>query len=130
MYQKKSKKKLWIILILVLILGWAGVGGYYYWKAQKAAQKEKQELVLEANQSLTYVSIQKILGNEMTGTILEDGQETQSQNTWLIPVGTDVETKLGTITTFARLAAGDQIKMLMQTTENGNEEIIKIWIEQ
>lgn len=68
--------------------------------------------------------------DEMTGTILEDGQETQSQNTWLIPVGTDVETKLGTITTFARLAAGDQIKMLMQTAENGSEEIIKIWIEQ
>lgn len=44
-----------------------------------------------------------------------------------IPVGTDVVTKLGTITTFARLASGDVVQMLME--KDGNDQvIIKIWI--
>lgn len=130
MYQKKSKKKEWIVFILVLLLVIAGVVGYFMYQKKQAAEEATKEIVLAENQHWTYVSIQKMLGNEMTGMILEDGQETQSQNTWLIPVGTDVETKLGTTTTFARLAAGDQIKMLMQTANDGSEEIIKIWIEQ
>lgn len=45
-----------------------------------------------------------------------------------IPVGTDVETKLGTITTFSRLSNGDTIRMLLQKIDNDNEELLKIWI--
>lgn len=45
-----------------------------------------------------------------------------------IPVGTDVETKLGTITTFSRLSNGDTIRMLLQKVDNGGEELLKIWI--
>ena len=44
-----------------------------------------------------------------------------------IPVGTQVTTKLGTVTTFSRLAAGDTIKMLVQE-ENGERVILEIWI--
>lgn len=131
MYQKKSRIKGWMILIAFLVLILVGVVGYRVYQGKKEAQETaKQEIILEENQYFTYVAIQKMLGNEMTGSILENGQQTQEQRTWLIPVGTDVETKLGTITTFARLAAGDQIKMLMETTGNGMDEIIKIWIEQ
>ena len=44
-----------------------------------------------------------------------------------IPVGTDVITKLGTTTTFARLATGDVVQMLME--KDGNDEVIvKMWI--
>lgn len=44
-----------------------------------------------------------------------------------IPVGTDVVTKLGTTTTFARLAAGDVVQLLIEN--NGTEEVIvKMWI--
>ena len=44
-----------------------------------------------------------------------------------IPVGTDVITKLGTTTTFARLASGDVIQMLVE--KDGEQEVIvKIWI--
>ena len=44
-----------------------------------------------------------------------------------IPVGTKVTTRLGTETTFSRLAAGDNIKMLVQE-ENGETVILEIWI--
>lgn len=44
-----------------------------------------------------------------------------------IPVGTKVTTRLGTETTFSRLAAGDNIKMLVQE-EDGEQVILEIWI--
>ena len=44
-----------------------------------------------------------------------------------IPVGTQVTTRLGTVTTFSRLAAGDNIKMLVQE-EEGEQVILEIWI--
>jgi len=44
-----------------------------------------------------------------------------------IPVGTKVTTRLGTETTFSRLAAGDNIKMLVQEND-GQQEILEIWI--
>lgn len=46
----------------------------------------------------------------------------------LIPVGTKVTTQLGTTTTFARLAAGDMVKMLMEKDEDGKDVIVGIWI--
>jgi len=54
--------------------------------------------------------------------------ETEKTGQIQIPVGTDVETKLGTITTFSRLSNGDTIRMLMQKTDNGSDELVKIWI--
>ncbi len=44
-----------------------------------------------------------------------------------IPVGTEVVTKLGTVTTFSRLASGDVMKILV---DNADEEdvVLKIWI--
>ena len=45
-----------------------------------------------------------------------------------IPVGTEVETKLGTVTTFSRLSNGDIIKMLLQKDDTGSSELMKIWI--
>lgn len=45
-----------------------------------------------------------------------------------IPVGTEVETKLGTVTTFSRLSNGDIIKILLQKDDTGSSELMKIWI--
>ena len=65
----------------------------------------------------------------MTATVVqEDGEETTESGTWMIPVGTEVVTKLGTTTTFARLASGDTIKVLMQNEDDGTQDILKIWI--
>ena len=62
--------------------------------------------------------------NKTMTTYTETGKTGQIQ----IPVGTDVETKLGTITTFSRLSNGDTIRMLMQKSDNGSEDLLKIWI--
>lgn len=131
MYQKK-KKRLWIWVALLLLVIVAGGSYTYYRNEQLLAATETsagEEIVLGENQTLCYVRIDKILGNEMSGTILEDdGVNTMETDTWTIPVGTDVVTKLGTTTTFARLSGGDTIKMLMQRMGDGSEEILKIWI--
>ncbi len=53
---------------------------------------------------------------------------TGEEKTTLIPVGTTVTTQLGTTTTFARLAAGDMVKILMEKDENGKDVIVGIWM--
>lgn len=54
--------------------------------------------------------------------------ETDETGQMQIPVGTEVETKLGTVTTFLRLSNGDIIKMLLQKDDTGEKSLIKIWI--
>lgn len=54
--------------------------------------------------------------------------ETDVTGQMQIPVGTEVETKLGTITTFSRLSNGDIIKILLQKDDTGSSELMKIWI--
>ena len=49
--------------------------------------------------------------------------------TTLIPVSTVVHTTAGTETTFQRLAAGDLLKLLIETSEDGEEVIIEIWMQ-
>ena len=49
--------------------------------------------------------------------------------TTLIPVSTVVHTTAGTETTFQRMAAGDLLKLLIETSEDGEEVIIEIWMQ-
>lgn len=49
--------------------------------------------------------------------------------TTLIPVSTVVHTTAGTETTFQRPAAGDLLKLLIETSEDGKEVIIEIWMQ-
>ena len=49
--------------------------------------------------------------------------------TTLIPVSTVVHTTAGSETTFQRLAAGDLLKLLIVTSEDGEEVIIEIWMQ-
>ena len=69
--------------------------------------------------------------------ILEGTEETEAttvvytaleeERTATIPVGTEVVTKLGTVTTFSRLASGDVMKILVDNTDE-EDVILKIWI--
>lgn len=123
---KKKKSRLPLIITIVLIIVAVGAGGYAYQlngKETSADTSEEEEIVLEDNQRLEYARIVSIVGNEMTVTANE-----KNEKTWLIPVGTDVVTKLGTTTTFSRLANGDNIRLLTQTDDDGNDVILKIWI--
>ena len=49
--------------------------------------------------------------------------------TTLIPVSTVVHTTAGTETTFQRLAAGDLLKLLIVTSEDGEEVSVEIWMQ-
>lgn len=127
---KKKKSKLWVWL-LVLVLAVAAGGGFWYQKSNAKQETKEEEIVLQENQELIHVRITKMLGNEMTGSIVSEDKHQQEQQTWLIPVGTEVVTKLGTTTTFARLSSGDTVQMLMQTGEAAADgDILKIWITQ
>lgn len=124
---KKKKNRLWLWLVVaVLILAAGGIWGYQ--KSYANQEEKEEEIVLQNNQELVDIRITKMLGNEMTGNILSENRE--EEKTWLIPVGTEVVTKLGTTTTFARLSSGDTIQMLLQTGEEDSEDILKIWITQ
>lgn len=58
------------------------------------------------------------------GTVYELTGETV---TTLIPVGTDVITKLGTVTTFSRLAAGDKVALVVEE-DDGAQIITAVYI--
>ena len=69
---------------------------------------ERQDNITGNVQSFVYNGISYQIGNE--------------QVTTYIPVGTEVTTKLGTVTTFSRLAAGDYVALVME--KDGDREII------
>ena len=50
--------------------------------------------------------------------------------TTMIPVGVTVHTTSDTTTTFSCLAAGDLLKILVETDTDGNEVIEEIWMLQ
>lgn len=50
--------------------------------------------------------------------------------TTMIPVGVTVHTTSDTTTTFSRLAAGDLLKILVETGSDGSEVIEEIWMLQ
>ena len=58
----------------------------------------------------------------------DSGMMSTESVTTLIPVGVTVHTQSDMETTFGRLASGDMIKMLVETTENGEEVITEIWM--
>lgn len=115
---KKKKNKIWIILFLALAVVIGGAGGFGYYQREVKAGEREGELVPGENQRLEDGIITSVIGNEIE---LENGEVIQ------VPVGTEVETRLGAITTFSRLSPKDQIQMLVE--EDGqNKIILKIWI--
>lgn len=85
------------------------------------------------------MSAESVTGEENTSdvTMAEGTEETEAttvvytaleeERTATIPVGTEVVTKLGTVTTFSRLASGDVMKILVDNTDE-EDVILKIWI--
>lgn len=127
---KKKKSKVWIWVVFLFLVTAAAAGGYQYQKIKAEQEAQEEEVVVLDNQELINVRIMKMLGNEMTGSIVAEDKKQGEVRTWLIPVGTEIVTKLGTTTTFARLSSGDMIQMLMQTDSVEDTSILKIWITQ
>lgn len=130
---KKKRKNFWTLPVLAVLIGTAAV--FFYEKKQQevqAAQTGQSAIEAGDNQTIQYADIISIVGNEMKISLSEKEEKGQSISTakeaaYRIPVGTEVETRLGSVTTFSRLASGDSIAMLLDTA--GQETIIqKIWI--
>lgn len=124
------------ISIVIFVMTIAVIAVLSVWILQQhtdGQQADTQEtIVLESGQSFVFAKITAMIGNEMSYIVVEEQetvgyQETKEAGQLQIPVGTEVITKLGTSTTFSRLANGDVVKLLMQQTQDG-EEVIKIWI--
>ena len=145
--RKKRKKKLLIATVVITILVITGL--LYWYKQIKETESEvesSENIEVGTNQELVLGQITVINGNEMTFDLVEEAENSETtsdpltstevsvtyivldeERTMVIPVGTDVVTKLGTVTTFSRLASGDVLKIL--TEKSGDEDVIlKIWI--
>lgn len=119
--KRKKRKKVWLFLLLFFLAG----AGILYGQKQKAQAEQtdpnaRENVVLAEGQSWLELRIESITGNEI---------RTSEGDSYLIPVGTEVVTKLGSVTTFSRLASGDRIFCLVQE-ENGEKVILKIWVEE
>ncbi|MBO5030722.1 MAG: hypothetical protein J6D08_02350 [Lachnospiraceae bacterium] len=128
----KRNKIVIIILIITIAVTAALSVRIFQQRADKQQSDAEETIVLENGQSFVFAKITAAIGNEISYVIVEEQenggyQETQEEGQLQIPVGTEVVTKLGTSTTFSRLANGDVIRLLMQQTQDG-EEVIKIWI--
>lgn len=141
--RKSNRKVIWFVIIGLCILGIV-FGCRYYYSVKAQNEDTEETIVLEEGQQLVYAKIISISGNEMIYALSEEElqeKETPDNNenlvgykvseemqTTMIPVGTEVVTKLGNITTFSRLANGDMIKMILQTDADGTQTIMKIYM--
>ena len=127
---KKKKSKAWIWLVLLILVVTAGVAVYQDRQMKEKLKTQEEEIIVLENQELINVRITKMLGNEMTGSVVNENNSLGEVKTWLIPVGTQVVTKLGTTTTFVRLRSGDTVQMLIGKDAEEDSSIFKIWIIQ
>lgn len=130
---KKNKKIIKVTVLCLIVI--AVVTGIYLYSVRKNQSElaaslidTSEQVILLENQRVEKLKIKAIYGNEIYANTVDS--DSQDQQIWQIPVGTDVVTKLGTITTFSRLANGDVIDVLLWIDDDGNEIIQKVWISE
>lgn len=136
--KKKKKKKKWIFWLILLCA--VGVGTLVYRNRMEAVEAEENKnmesaVVLEDGQYWKLLRIDNIIGNEMEATQVEESPEGYVEvsgaesKAYQILVGTCVVTTIQSETTFSRLANGDIINCLMESSDDG-ESILKIWMKE
>lgn len=105
-------------------------------KAAEERAKEKAKAEDGAGSDSTGQSGQMQMPPDMDSTEMPQGAPvgmsdmTGETVTTMIPVGVTVHTTSDTTTTFSCLAAGDLLKILVETDTDGNEVIEEIWMLQ
>lgn len=103
---------------------------------EREKEKEKAEAEADAGSDSTEQSGQMQMPPDMDSTEMPQGAPggmsdmTGETVTTMIPVGVTVHTTSDTTTTFSCLAAGDLLKILVETDTDGNEVIEEIWMLQ
>ena len=146
--EKKSGKKTGMGILLVAFLIFAVILGLWLWKSaqEKKNSGSSADITVSAGpgESIIYATLYTVRGNEITyyettgnvqSTELTDEQSGAAQSmssadgkqaalqTAFIPVGTPVTTKLGTVTTFSRLAAGDNVALVTADVDGEIEAV-------
>ena len=95
------------------------------------------QVTAQSGQEIVYATLTEVKGNEITYMVQEEAfginegpgayEEEGQEQTTLIPVGTDVITRLGATVTFSRLATGDNVALIMEEDE-GQKVIVKVYI--
>jgi hypothetical protein len=69
--------------------------------------------------------------NGGSGSVSLDAQSATGETlSFMIPVGTKITTTLGKTTTFSRLVAGDSIKVLFETSDDGTSVVVGVWMSE
>ena len=137
--KRKNRRKKQILGLAVLLLGGAVI--WYVFRGRNIrpqAEQTKVEVTAQPGQEILYTNLTSVRGNEIQytkrisdGSSARDGKMPEDAETCtaLIPVGTQVITRLGTAVTFSRLAAGDHVALIME--ESGGESVIvKVYITE
>lgn len=123
--KKALRRKLFILLFLFFAAA-SGIGIFFYQKQQKeAAANATVEITAEEGQQILYAKITQIQGNEITFVETDPNvsEPPGESRTMQIPVGTEVITMLGAVTTFSRLDADDTVAIVLE-----GDDIIRIYI--
>nr|WP_318685224.1 hypothetical protein [uncultured Acetatifactor sp.] len=116
------------------------VGAWYVgWGRNITVQTNQTsvQVTAQSGQEIVYATLTEVKGNEITYMVQEEAfginegpgayEEEGQEQTTLIPVGTDVITRLGATVTFSRLATGDNVALIMEEDE-GQKVIVKVYI--
>lgn len=147
--KRRNRRVRRILILAVLILCAALIYAVLQKKKEEeAAAQTDTTLELADGEELVYGRITSIVGNDMEISVLEANQsspekegigengsadalqtytDTGETREYEIPVGTDVVTSLGAVTTFSKLSEGDVIGIV---AKSGTDNILRIRILQ
>lgn len=118
----KKRKKPAIMAAVVLLIGVVCFTGFTM-TARSTSESDQVQITAGKNEELIYGRLTSVIGNDITCTLTESGEE----KAYEIPVGTDVVTRLGTITTFSKLSEGNNVAILL---EKGTDIVKSVWITE
>ena len=120
---------IWItMLLLVALTGMTTCG------CSKAISGNETETELDSGQRKAQIRVISITGNELTYVEMEknEGRKSGSKETEngmiYLPVGSIVHTDNGKQATFSILKTGDNLEVLFEADEAGEEMITEIWM--
>jgi hypothetical protein len=119
---KKRKRLQETAIVVILLIGVVCFTGFTM-TAKSSSQSNQVQITAGKNEEIIYARLMSVIGNNITCTLTESGGE----KAYEIPVGTDVITRLGTVTTFSKLSEGNNVAILL---EKGTDIVKSVWITE
>lgn len=120
---RRGSWMVWAAAAMLLLL-MAGCGSAASGNAEsRESETQEQESDLAEGQRRAQIQVVSITGNKLTYR-----EEDQEEQTVYLPVGVSVHTPSGKETTFMILEEEDELEVLFQENEDGEEVITEIWM--